>query len=773
MMSGMTEAHHNGYAVGTGTGVQTFHFRRYDRIVINSVNYRFEETTREGHTFVREDNGLAEMFDHAEIDRLVREETLEVHADYHHPGRQEVRQRTGGRRLDNLCRKEQACIRFRQWMCDSFLERERSQQWVTRSTKKMRTVIRDIMQELDRLNRENGAWARSGQQIGMQQKEPDPRTLRRWLHAYERGGYDPMSLRSNYRTPSYGAQLPPEAYEIHVNYVFYYASSKKPSKHQAWRSLCHYIDELNAERELEAQVKVLSRRAFERMVDRMDPMIVVAGREGRDAARKAWRPAWGGLDVAEPFQRLEMDEYKTDLQSLLIRMEVWQDLPSAAKARIPRTRVWVSAAIDACTRVVPAIRMMTEHPSEASAVTTLEMAVTPNPDVEETVGAATSFPFGTPQEVATDSGASYVAKGFQYRVQELGAAPVLPPAGIPELRGRIERVFQTFRQRILQHFSGQTFHNVVEKGDADPEADASLVVAEFNRLLTRGVLDDYHNTPHSELGGATPLTYFQRMNSFSRASPPPGGEHRRHVFGVPCQRRIAQEGLLVAGIRYQSDALQKLRRQVQQKQVDVRIDRFDISRISVWHPFSGGWLPVPARFEGLENVSYWEWCNVVRHLKRQFSDHARMAQSVVRQALRDRERQAAGAEAIAGVTTMLTETEMHRAESEVFGNFTVAPEDDESPGLGFTSAVTNDASDTEETLSTAQSPGSSAADEALSIPPDGAAALPAPDTHEQHLSGGDTNPDDHKSNSRRHDGYDDDHDDDDDLFGDPDTWTSK
>lgn len=666
-----------------------YSFGANDRIVIDGVEYLYEKTDKSGHTFWNRADRIPEVFSHREVKELIDAGRMIVQADWHHAGRAELRLRNGGRTFDQLTSKKQKKALFRKDLCDRFLARQQQDRRISLTENKMKPVIDAIMADRDAENRRRGSEERCGRQIGVQEKAPDASTLRDWLREYKAKNFDIMALADNHRRPAETSKLSPEEEAIHEDYIQQYATAKKPSKASIYRRLEAYINKLNESLAPDEQYRILSQRAVERRIDRLNPVYKMAGRHGSDETRKYWRPANGGPDVERPFQRVEMDEWKMDVQALLTRWGVWQELPKEVRAKIPRQRIWMSVAIDVRTRVIPAVRFVLGQPSKADAISTLEMIVMPSLDVQESAGAQTPFTYGRPEEIVTDSGSAYVSEDFQNRVIELGADPGLPQAGNPEMRGVVERVFKTFKQRFIQHMSGRTFASVMEKGDNDPQAEAALVVNELNKLMVRGILDEYHNTPHSELGSETPFNCFRRLSQTYPISPPPGGEERRHIFGVPLKRRIAQEGVQVAGIRYQSDALQKLRRTIGQQEVFVRADRFDMGRISVWFPAAEGWLSVPARFSGLEGVSFWAWCDAVKDLKKRHHDTSKLSASVVRQAILDRDEAMRRAELEAGLDyTPMSPELFDETVDKHFANIGVRDEEaDDGKGLGFSSAV--------------------------------------------------------------------------------------
>jgi putative transposase len=259
------------------------------------------------------------------------------------------------------------------------------------------------------------------------------------------------------------------------------------------------------------------------------------------------------------------------------------------------------------------------------------------------------------------------------RAHAIGAKTLLPQAGLAEMRGTVERLFHTLQTRIVARFSGQTFANIIKKGDYDSEANAVINGEELNRVFIRGVLDIYHNSPHEGLGGETPLNCWMRLSREYGVRPPPCPDVHRHVFGIPHKARIGAEGVRFAGIRYQSRELQRLRRSARQKPVEIRVNRFDLPTISVRG--DRGWLTVFARYPGLKNVSYVEWREAVSDLRKKHADAAKLARPIVLQAIREVNALAEMAIKRAELgSPILTPEQFEKDERSIFRNFSLGDE---------------------------------------------------------------------------------------------------
>ena len=142
-------------------------------------------------------------------------------------------------------------------------------------------------------------------------------------------------------------------------------------------------------------------------------------------------------------------------------------------------------------------------------------------------------------------------------VADLGATYEAPPAGVPKLRSRIERLFRTFGQQLAPMLIGRTFGNPVERGDYPSEQWASLTDDELAQIFTLFIVDIYHNTPHAGLKGETPANAWKRLSAEQGVTPPPDANHRRAVFGIPIARKLDRHGVRVFGINYTCPKLQE------------------------------------------------------------------------------------------------------------------------------------------------------------------------------------------------------------------------
>ncbi|MXQ12354.1 Mu transposase C-terminal domain-containing protein [Microvirga makkahensis] len=449
-----------------------------------------------------------------------------------------------------------------------------------------------------------------------------------------------------------------------------YASRLKPTKASLYIELVDAIRIKNLERRKtgERLLKKPSRSAFERVLASLDPFFVYAGREGEAAARKKFFIVRGGLDVSRPLERVEMDDWLIPLQVILEDAGVWASLSPELKAAVNRKRLWLAVAIDAYTRCVLAARII-DASSSAAAVATIEMAVNDKSRYAVAAGCQTPWDYyGCMETLSTDNATVYTAHETRAAVTDLGAEILFPPAGTPQNRARVERLFRTIHDQLIALFHGRSFENVTAKGDYNSEVNAIFVPEELGHVIVRWLVDVYHNTPHEGLGGETPRNCWIRTTRLHPVLPPPDAAVSRHIFGITVERRITNSGVRILGLHYQSEELQRLRRVARQKPVLVRIDEGDLGYVSV--RTKEGWLTVRCMRSGFDGVSMGRWIATERALRREHANMARLSEDVVFQALSEIKVIADAATKRAGIASpIITSADVDRLERNVFRTF--------------------------------------------------------------------------------------------------------
>ncbi len=588
--------------------VPSIRFGQNDRLVYRGSEYEHVATNETGHVLRRKDGtNILEPFSHKLIAAMLADtqDPLVVYPNAYKPDAT-PKGRNGTDLLSSLKPKQQeAVIRKDRW-CRRWLQLEHHEPEVKRSDACMRLNIFRIGEEFHQLL--NPAQKRvTYKSKKSAESTPGPSTLRRWLRDFEAADYDPIVFVDKYATAR-PSPLDPEIQQMMAAFARMYASDAKPKMNALYdQFIAATIDE-NKRRKAQhlPPLDLPSLRTFQNRINALPRAFIDLGRLGEAAAAKKYAIVLEGIDPIRPFERLEQDEWAVDLQTLLTITKIWPTLTAEQKKRLKRVRLWVTALIDTATKCFVGFRAHREAPSARSAIMTLEMVTRDKSDVASRLGCNTPWDmFGTPEVIATDSATWYTSTAFRVVVNDLGSTLFLPPAGAAPARGTMERSFRTLGSKALQYFSGQTWGSVDEKGDYQPEKQASLMFDQATEMLIRFIVDVYHNEPHAGLSGETPRNAWIRLSKAYGVLPPPTGDRRRHIFGINRYASITTSGICQNSIWYQSDAIQAMRRQNPKVKVLVRVDRFDLGEISVWD--GRGWLRAPAVHEEFTGMSIWVW----------------------------------------------------------------------------------------------------------------------------------------------------------------------
>ena len=662
-----------------------FRLQPADRITFDGTEFRHQRTDIHGHVLVQVDQpDIAQHFSHQDFYRLLVEDRIIVAPGWYRATAVAVRAAHSGRTLTDLPTATLKLVLWKQAYCDVYLAMQeedrqlrRAARRISKSTPSLRGTIPVMAERIALLEASRSSpGRRCGAEVGVR-VPPKPSTLRGWLKRYERAGFDPMALvdgrgRGGNRTP----RTDPVAWSVATPFIEAYVDQRRPTKIMLFRQYQAELKRVNLER-AESQLNPIpgiSRRTFEIRIDELDPFRCYAGRHGVEAAKRKFGAILGGVDVMRPLERVELDEWKVSLFTLLESAGALEVLSIEMREKIARARVWLSAAIDVRTKCILALRLSPSAPSSVSAIATIEMILTDKTELGKALGAETHWEQGGRFEtLAMDAGAAFVDARTHAAVRAIGSEPFHPPAGLPGLRGSIERVFRTFQGHWVKYFTGQSFEHVLAKGDYDGEGNASMDLFLLNQTLVRYVVDAYHNTPHAGLGGETPADCWRRLTAKYPVLPPPDKKTRRHIFGRAFERRIQNTGIRIFGIDYQSQELQQCRRTIGQGTILVRADLFDLGEVSV--RIDGKLRSVKPAVPGLDlrGVSVWEWQAASRELCKMFRQQAEVSADVVNRALSSiRATSQASIERAGLLSPMLSQDECEKFDRDLVLPFRIA-----------------------------------------------------------------------------------------------------
>ncbi|GGF86222.1 putative transposase [Mameliella alba] len=515
-------------------------------------------------------------------------------------------------------------------------------------------------------------------------KMPSPRTLRRWMSAYEKDGlaalYDNVSQRGNY-----GRKLSEEQRFFMYSKLPGYLTELKKTPANIVKDVRNAFTAENEKRKGEGRTDLLecpSRVTILAAIHHLAPFRVKLAREGVDAAMRAFSPVGEGIDVERPLQRVEMDEQKIDLISLMEDSGLLQMMTDDEKAQLgldgKSGRWWMTVLLDVRTRCMLGM-ILSRTPSSKSGLRALEMAMRDKGAWASAVDAHDAWAeHGLMGTLVTDCGKQFVGHDFRRRVCDLGITLIHCPGARPWLKPYVERVFRTISSQLMPRLSGCTFGSILRKGDSDPEKKAALSVDDVCTALVRWIVDVYHNEPHEGLHGETPRDCWNRLTGQYGVTPPPSLRRRRLVFGEELSRTLQKDGLTVAGVRYHSKALATHMMHSPDREMEIRYYTEDIG--AIWVRIGNQWTEVPAVQSFFRGVSYQKWRMAHRELRARHAQASELKSHVVQQALDFIERLNANAMAKVGLVLDTIDAEtINLHEREAFIGFRVDDGSNDEP----------------------------------------------------------------------------------------------
>lgn len=652
-------------------------FSPSDEIFIDGRQYQYFETRGSEHFFMPADgNGVLQSLNNSQIARWLDKGKFE-----HKPARTYEPMSTVPAELLSLfssAEKERA--ECREAFVLAFLERFEEG--------KVKRTDRSITDAMGELCIRAGEIIQTATPTKLLAKREVPekvsaRSVRRWLKAYEYHGlpglYDRVSDRGNYdRVITDDERL------LMYKSVLGYLSDLKKTPANIVSDVRSAFTAENQSRKAKGLPELLcpSRITIRQAIASLDPHRVKLTREGKDAARRAYSPVGVGIEVERPMQRVEMDEQKIDLISLMADSGLLNLLTQEEKEALglngERARWWMTVALCVRTRCIIGMTL-SRNPTTQSALKTVEMAMRDKGIWADAAGAldpwAQAGMIGT---LVTDCGKQFISHEFRARMHDLGVNVLHTPAAAPWLKPYIERVFRTFSTRLMPRLSGCTFGDILRRGTSDPEKKAALTYDQLSAVLVRWIVDVYHNTPHEGLGGETPRNCWERLTGEYGVTPPPSLPRRRLIFGREIKRVLQKDGVTVLGVRYHSKQLAQHMMHSPDTEMEVRWYPEDIG--AVWVKIGEAWCPVQAVQECFRNTSAQQWLMARRQLRLQHQLDAHVKATTVQKALDFITEQNTAAMTLAGV--FLEDWSLERIEREeqtMFTGFRVADADDEIP----------------------------------------------------------------------------------------------
>jgi len=568
-------------------------FNPNDRIVIDNAHYRSVGKDGESHILQLVSDDIVENFHIVKTDReiatLMRTHRLRCDHDFYARTSAKLRARNDCSNLHDCDEKQLRAILWKKEWCDRFNDARLDPDEPNRPTMSLNS-IRDFIESRKepmfqwyrQIYDERPDQGRIMPGTGKRKEfaYPSPSTLRNWLLKYRQFDERAEAFKTKYHRCGNRNQLNPEVKSVVEQCVKRYPSGSKPAMCDIYWDVEQRLFYLNRERPEDDQLSV-SYKTVRRHIHKIPPFIKDAGRDGLDRTKRRYASVGRGLNVRRFLQRVEIDDWEADLFVLLAETSVWEKLSPTERKQVERARCTVTAAIDVATRCIVGLNVSPRSPSTATSKAAVRRILTDKAELKNWAGAKDDWPMqGLPSLIVNDGGPAFRGS-FSNSLFFLGINQQIPEKD-PRKRGTIESFFKNLKKYCRQ-FTGQSFANVVERGDYESEKNASLTYEIFYKLLISYIVDVYHNTPHRGLGGRTPKQQWKKLTA-GAVRPPVPDEKIAACLGLHERRKIDKHGILVNGISYHTDALDTLHGLTRGSEIDVFVDQLDLGRIFLLTP---------------------------------------------------------------------------------------------------------------------------------------------------------------------------------------------
>lgn len=652
-------------------------FHPTDAISLAKTLYLIWLQTRSGLVLQKvDDPSVTRSFTSDEVVALLAAPDTRLRRGYFSGHKAVSRLRNGQKYLSTVPEKPRLRALWKCIWVQVFLDLEQSGK-VNRTEAAIRQstlVMKSRVDEMCAQSQLVGKLAQAGAEIKTR-KAPSPRALLTWVRRYEASECCPLSLLRKHRLDStYVRKFSRDVVKLLNECIWEFLSVGKPSKKKIIRDTQDRFKEENEARKNEGspELHVPSASEIERRVNRFSRFQTKAARQGISAAQRDMSIYEGGLKISHPLQWVEMDEWMIDVFSLLDEAGFFDGMSIEEKAEYDVGRRWLYLAIDVATRCVVGFRLAKTQSAD-DAISTLSLITMDKTPLARAAGCESDWSFfGGCGSISTDMGPAFVADAYRIAVTDLGFNQVAPVAGVPKLRGHVERMFGTLASQLMPELSGRSFANSLERGDYPAEARAALTDDDLIKLFTRFIVDIYHNVPHSGLNEETPAYAWARLAKEQGVSAPPDATARCSVFGVPLQRKVGRHGVLANGIHYLSAELEDAYLEGVRGAIEIRVDPHDVTFVTVC--LEGEWYAAKAVSEEVWGLSLYEWLELVRQLRIKHKGEAQLTEEVVRRARKAIRKINADAMALRRLAPMtVTTADLERAEREVFMSLTIRP----------------------------------------------------------------------------------------------------
>ncbi|MHB8884709.1 MAG: hypothetical protein ACYC5H_06425 [Methylovirgula sp.] len=547
-----------------------------------------------GRLFTEKSTGVQTLYSNPAQIRMAREGRISMEAMWRalHDGVQEALATD----WDAMLPSERETAKFRHRFVRRALE-------IPANRRHRKDHVRTAIDEVWAENPEGGA-------------KPTVRSVKRWLTIYLAAGKDIRALSSLAFRKGRGAQLPRWVLEEVNTAIDEVYATMPPGTLAATRERAITRIRARAKREgrnlpprSDGQVDVIGINAVSRVLEGRDKYEIAVARHGRAEADRIFEAVGEGPQASYPLEGVEIDHTLLDIVLL----------DEKHKTILPRP--WLTVLLDRYSRCILGFCISFHPPSWTTVMEALRHAAGDKTEfLAELGGINGDWPCrGTPDLLICDNGRDFHSKSMQETEAALNMRILYLPRKKGWLKGRIERWFRTMEEQIFHTIPGTTLSNVVARGDYDSEENAVMTLQQAHWIITKWVVEIYHNDQHSKTGEAPIDRWKKGIEACGEKLPPPKGL-LVPLTGMVIPGTLGREGIRFRDQRWNSNAFSLLRSQLgADAKVLIRIDPFEMDHAYVLDERKRRWVEGDRIKDGVsDGLTLHQW-DVIRKRARETS----------------------------------------------------------------------------------------------------------------------------------------------------------
>lgn len=410
---------------------------------------------------------------------------------------------------------------------------------------------------------------------------PSASTVAKWIKRYRDSGNDIVALLDRHALKGHRDRIPQKVKDLMEDCVRdHYLKPEHGNIKSVQENINGLIDDTNLMLTPAEQLKHVSYEQLRRYINTIPAYERYAAQKGEPAANMKFRSTGRGASAELPLQRAEMDHCRLDL--FVVDMETG----------LPLGRPWLTAIIDACTRMILGFSLSFDAPSSLTVMRAIRHALLPKIELNDV---ANPWPtWGIMRTLVVDNGVEFHGSSLDYAAGQFGITIQTCPRRQPWFKGKIERFFRTLQTDLIAIIPGKTFSSIFQRGDYDSSKHAAISLETLKRVINLWIVDIYHQSKHSSIR-KTPAQKWESLIDQIDRHLPDSANWVDAAFGKPDTRIAGHEGIMVDSLDYNCAELRVMRQQLGDRvRVDIITNDENVGYLYVVHPETGDYIKVPA-----------------------------------------------------------------------------------------------------------------------------------------------------------------------------------